>query len=1627
MTFRAVALLALSPSLAGAMTGMNDTHAEMDSEMMNHTSGTGSGGGHAHTMFAPLACNDHLAMAACDPWTSKSFDLTGEVVIPCGECVTMDVSGDLTLPGGLNVIGKLHFPPAALVRIATPHVFVQGELSIDTPDAIVPSPSNKGVEFHMTGDQHVMFVPHGDNMHNCDMMVGCDVSKKPVAVAGGKLDVRGVDETCPSWVRLQDVVRATPVADPNVQVAPTPKASPCTGTLLNQDFEDSSDPSVAADWSGNSATHAVETDAVDGNNYLRVSGRTTSWHGPSVKLDIGCAVPDETYLLSYRFRMHNEDGSPTTMESNGGSHVPYINLLRRDVSGNGADNGWITAPTPRGIVSAMMDNTWHSVSTTLTLEADWVDPSKTAELLVYLNALDGTAVVDIDDVKLELKPAAVFPSSAVDSCASLLRNSGFEQAGGNAYPFAAAGGIISAVSGAGDGPVGSPSNSYAQWTARASSHSALNHPISAPCLADQEGAAYEFKASYRVHSPTPRKMSVQLKVTEDDGSIAYIPLTTQCPESVDGVWAECSQVYTFRKAEFAAAVAVELYVTFGGDDASVVDLADVSMDYASSAAPAIGLIPDDPTGVASCWGAGAEVLVTSHTIQWDGGRTVTVSSVDPTTGTLTLSEAIPAPTSLADDPMAGVELALLSRNVRFVSADDDAMHPIADGHGHGGHLIVLHTPAPQVQLLRGAEMRGFGQQGNMGRYPIHFHMCDEVMGSVVDKNVVRDSNQRCVVIHNSDMLTVSDNVAYNTAGHCFILEDGGERKNTLRRNLGATTRAVQTLINENESDNMPSTYWLLNPDNDFVENVAAGSDGPGYWFEVKATVRGPSGQQAKYDGYSPREQPLKLFKDNVAHSNRHNGLQTYPQSGYRPPTTATFENFRSYKNAASGVFFHAGGRLALDGGYFADNRIGVDIDADHSDVISNSKVVGVSADYAKVIARLGAYAYSYPAKTHCAEIGLGPGQTAIRLDSYYKGGSGSTGTHVSAVEFEGFAGPGACPGSVIFDVDETYPEFFDPRNTLDGLTFADATSPKKIDLATAYANGGVEDAILYDKDGSLMGTPNSFVVSDTAAMTSDPRCSSVSGTGAAHCTDVCLRSIRIAIPYSSDPYTELHITGTNELGDTITPHFVKSYNKKEQIAERFGSHRHFFAYLPEGGTYQAQFQLNGNALWPTYADLSYEDAPGSCGADFASFVVDTAAPPAAGCDQLITNGDAGEGTAGGSASGWQYMSDGPVVAVSGGADGTGYSLSIDRTSENTGSYIGLAQHLDTRCLTLGAKYHFQAKIKLTKADGSLFECVPMSYNGDQKCPSATLRPCYGMTEQTCSWPSAGYMVTGDQEWNIIEGTITVDETIADAGTVSVYINGGENSVNIQMDSISMTPYTEPPTESPTGEPTASPVSTGGGSVPDFHATNSDYTSGSVSLSSGAAGDTVMLHTTSGADSTIMTKDPHSADAAGNLELTVQVTNRVMYGSGYQGALALFFAPPDANLAPYVTNDNGYANFEKAVVATVRDKLYPTIDYVWMHMHYLAADGSGTAYQGGGDRFKNMDGYIRLTRDAAGFVTGSISPDGINWKNVGGAQELPVAYKTGPLKLGMRVKKEWKSEYQIEVLPSVSSGGATTTF
>ena len=180
------------------------------------------------------------------------------------------------------------------------------------------------------------------------------------------------------------------------------------------------------------------------------------------------------------------------------------------------------------------------------------------------------------------------------------------------------------------------------------------------------------------------------------------------------------------------------------------------------------------------------------------------------------------------------EVAILTRNV-VVQGDSMSMLD-----KHGAHIMLHSRGAASIAdrsqgesltaRIENIEVRYSGQFGRLGRYSIHFHMIGAVRNSYVRKNSIHHTYNRAISIHGVHFLRVQDNVAFETRGHTYFVEDGVETKNVITGNLGANTRELFVGLT---SDATPSTYWLVNGDNYVERNIAAGSSHYGFWVRPR--------------------------------------------------------------------------------------------------------------------------------------------------------------------------------------------------------------------------------------------------------------------------------------------------------------------------------------------------------------------------------------------------------------------------------------------------------------------------------------------------------------------------------------------------------------------------------------------------------------------------------------------------------------------------------------------------------------------------------------------------------------------------------------------------------------------------
>lgn len=254
------------------------------------------------------------------------------------------------------------------------------------------------------------------------------------------------------------------------------------------------------------------------------------------------------------------------------------------------------------------------------------------------------------------------------------------------------------------------------------------------------------------------------------------------------------------------------------------------------------------------------------------------------------------------------EVGILTRNVVFKGTNDNQK---------GGHLIFIK--GSRRIHLEGIECENMGQD-LIGRYPIHFHLVGNHPNSWVRDVSIHRSVFRCVTIHGSHGISISDSVMFSNPGHCIYLEDGIETNNIFSRIFVAKV-LEKTTGNRMGSDSgtAVSGFWITAPGNTFIDNVVSGSTGAGYWVHVRNGPRGLSKADGQYARATPNTVPLKEFRDNKASGCDH-GFQieaTYFDNGNVPKNDALEAPMSAYVPLKNG---NKDAEIYLDGFVAHHNR-----------------------------------------------------------------------------------------------------------------------------------------------------------------------------------------------------------------------------------------------------------------------------------------------------------------------------------------------------------------------------------------------------------------------------------------------------------------------------------------------------------------------------------------------------------------------------------------------------------------------------------------------------------------------------------------------------------------------------------
>eukprot|EP00537_Pseudo-nitzschia_pungens_P019000 CAMPEP_0172403870 /NCGR_PEP_ID=MMETSP1061-20121228/60885_1 /TAXON_ID=37318 /ORGANISM="Pseudo-nitzschia pungens, Strain cf. pungens" /LENGTH=989 /DNA_ID=CAMNT_0013138429 /DNA_START=146 /DNA_END=3115 /DNA_ORIENTATION=+ len=849
--------------------------------------------------FLPLKCNKRLDNDPCvTPW-SKLFGnqlvFSDVVEIPCGKCVVMYPSKNrqpLTFSGGLRVVGKLIIHSN---DILTTSILVHGELVIESLKPIngIPDVSITWIETASNRTLSFRAPEMGDGSNYiCGGERGaCSMGKKPFVVAGGKLDIRGLPSpSMPTWVPIYDVDEGVDeggsgsgsasqalsegwsapefvnTTDQRIYIPPK-MGCPQDDILIHHNYLT---PELADVFGGSYGSMSEWTP----KGGLKITNRGHSQHCPVIDLKFirDCLQPNKTYIITAKVLLTQNGIVDQTdcAKGRGDEHCMSIYQLRMSGRGIGRTTSlWKEKPS----FGSMLGE-----ETTISLDFNFTSQQISESNIYEVIQLRGPGPgVDMELLEFSLRapPKDAFPDPE-NLCKDLV------PANGNAelfelspYPFRTNNEdtYLSVVT--------ESSNRYFEVTGRKSAvkkvragrfyNAGITWDIPLSCIKTQ--AKYSFHADVRMHSLNLASTEWKVKASFPEKKRSITKPVATCPEAM-GTWVGCDGEFEFS-SDLDGAVRLEVFMET--DSVSY----DVDYDVDNLSFKAVKRSLDRlilPKSIENLWGVGSDILIVSHTSKWDGHATRTITSMENHDEegyvSVGLNEAIDRPLTLGSHPYYATEVALLSRNIVF------------NGAG-GAHLTVVRTPG-QDQVIQGAEFLGFGEEGVAKSYPIHFESCADSPGSVVSKNTIRDSNQRCLVIDETNHMLIEGNIAFGNKGHCFVVTAGTASENVFKSNLGAFSQNARKLpptndFKEHATDDTSALFWIGTPSNHWVGNVASGTEGFGFWFQ-------PRSLQSSFI-QSPHLMPLTEFRDNVAHSTDEESLRI---TGYNPTRPADIIGFKSY-------------------------------------------------------------------------------------------------------------------------------------------------------------------------------------------------------------------------------------------------------------------------------------------------------------------------------------------------------------------------------------------------------------------------------------------------------------------------------------------------------------------------------------------------------------------------------------------------------------------------------------------------------------------------------------------------------------------------------------------------------------
>jgi len=1362
--------------------------------------------------FKPLTCTP--SSWNCEKWI---FGLKPDnVVIKCNECYTLEGytnNEKISINGTLNIIGRLEIPNGSKVTIETTGIIVQGELDIVSSKIIDGTPD---ITIQFLGDEDVTFTPDSTNAQVCSGP--CELGAKPFVVAGGKVDIRGMPDTnCRTWTTIKDFTtggKPIPMNIPKWQNTDTCSDS----TILSEDFENG-----LADWYGNAGTNEVlntHDDSINSGRYLNIANRMHEYQGPMLNLPKDtreCIQPDTDYFFKAMIRIKpGIDHDAATSEC----HLSQTNcpkLQFSNMEGTGIVR-WteLIIMDDLALGFAIKDNEWFEVKQVIKLVTTKtkINPSNIFSFF-SINGVEAGIDIALDNVSITPPPPEAFPN-ATDTCGDLVVNGGADSLDGFPYPAHIYTEQIALLIKKEEN-----GNPYFSVAGRSRTFDAFAIDLTHGCL--QTGAVYSFSSRIRIRSGVETKAKITITSKATDESVVLDFVQKECPASSTNIgWITCTGEFTIPDHLSQPKERVRLAIFTQDKELADIDIDDVSFLFKMSGGGGIEL--QDKDNIANCWAPKSEFLIPSNDLKFDRVQVDKFKTIN-STGFVKSATELDRVTTAMDDSDFATELALLSRNIRFVGNESEQKNP---------SFIVLNTPNIK-QIVEGVDFDGFGQEQVVAHYPISFVM-SENSGSIVSKNTIRNSMNRCINLKGSNNMVVDGNVAYKTRGHCFAV-GSDSTGNTFSNNIGAVTQNAINVI-DGQTDNFASTFHIAHPSNTFVGNHAAGSESNGIWFNLPLL-------QSTLD--------ISTFENNTLHSNKV-GIKTYP-FGLLSAKTTKWTNIKSYRSD-TGISFLKSANIILDDAVLADNRISVDIwQADDISVL-NSKITGYSSSF------MGAVAGVKDTEVHCKSETSTP-ITGIRLH-HNALNEDSGGTTLTNIAFSGFAPDSGCnPASTGLSMNVLAPVIssYSTSTTFSELTF-DGLPPQpknQVSLcATHFKN--VMNVYMVDADGSLNpdGSGAGLIVSSDPSMTNSGTCFVLQGSCAKYCTDVdmSLLGVKTDSPTTTPPTIE-NLDNTPTLSPVsfepglclLNGNFensernwyvlaanmavvqdgskaMKIFNRRHQsrggiwqdinttclvldqwyeidakmklmhedtdvmfecdpsISVEFREEKTCAAVtllvdnvLKTVGYTVGPYNNGWNKMYGSFQAtqdiISAQKA--SVGLTGPSLDVDILIDNisirnqkvAKNCNQPIYNGDAETGDH----RGWWLRGrglQGSIEIVSPGYDNSAYAFK--HTGYREDSNYGMIQPLDSACFTAGSKWIITAKFKFFSGDDFDEECSMVNPYHPVACPVFRLWPgnLNSLATKALVNEIEDEMMIG--EWNSIKNTFEVTDAWADSGFPETWIN-----------------------------------------------------------------------------------------------------------------------------------------------------------------------------------------------------------------------------------------------------------------